>query len=41
MSRKYNLEIEHFEEMEKHVEERLIEVEKEMTFYKEEREGHL
>lgn len=34
---KYNLEIEHFEQMEKHVEERLLEVEREMNFYRDER----
>jgi hypothetical protein len=38
---KYNVEIKHFEDMERHVEDRLIEVEREMNFYREERENHL
>lgn len=41
LQNKYNEEIQHFEEMEKHVEERLLEVEREMNFYRFEREGHL
>ena len=37
MTKKYKTEIENFEEMERIVEEKLIEVEQQMNFYKKER----